>query len=166
MKPCDTMSVHKVLMRPNFNQQSVHRLKNRNRFNKHLNCDRKYNWAIFFSALFFCSSSWCLWWKLHLSIGSGLFPWLPRQVRGWTRLLLDYSSPRIFSHPLQLHLLWHFRSDRHGRTTRRLHQRGGGTLRLAQPATGAGEHNRRLCHTLLLLRPNQPGPGICSALPR
>lgn len=104
-------------------------------------------------------------WKLFLSIRSDLLPWLPRQVCPWPCLLLDHPGPWILRHPLQLHLLWHLRPDGHGGATGRQHQPGGGALRLAQPATGAGERHRRLRHTVLLLRPHQPGPGIRSALP-
>lgn len=114
------------------------------------------------------SSSTCggLWRKLLLSIRSDLLPWFPRQVRGWPSLLLDHPRPWSLRHPLQLHFLWNLRPDGHGGAPGRQQQPGVGALRLAQPSEGARERHRRLCHSVLLLWPHQPGPGICSALPR
>lgn len=112
------------------------------------------------------SPSWGLRWELLLSIRSNLLPWFSWQIQSWSCLLLDYPGPWILCHPLQLHLLWDLWSDRHGGATGWLLQPGGGTVWLAQPTTGAGQCHRRLRHTVLLLRPHQPGTGICSALPR
>lgn len=120
-------------------------------------------------AFFYCSffsPSGGLWWELHFSIRSDLLPWLPWQIRGWACLLLDYPGHWIFGHPLQFHLLWHLRPDRHGGAIGWLHKSSGGPLRLAKPSAGSGKHHGRLCHTVLLLWPNQPGQGICSSLPR
>jgi len=108
----------------------------------------------------FHSPYWCLWRELHFCYSCDLFPRFSWHIWHRQSLLLDHTSPRSFSNPLQLCPFWNQRCHRHGGVAGRLYLSCSSSFQWEESASPHLQHLLGFCYFVLFFRWDQPSPGI------